>query len=1317
MQLSIFAFNISYKKNKKQYSIINLQNLFIMKKHSRFFRLFIVIFLTTCSYGAFATITPYLPPLQSFGGTSADISTISLSAGDYTLEVQGTSGTLITVAGGLYSYTPITSGNVRFSQKKGKVYVYEGSVYMATLTPDLTKVSYPDIFGATNSSSLFTGIYDLKNLLQNPGFETIPNTPWKCYDYLAANIAITAIGASGTSIRIGSQVTEINAILFHKTARYLTQSIPAGTIKSNTFYKVAFKYKTNSAGSSQDGAVFRVDLGTTERGTDIISTPTRTTANNTTITNFIETFSTGTINASNPVWFLLERTANYNASSQKLEWYDNFTLVEGSTVGISGATSATYLAGTAYAPENLVVDYNAGDYYDLTSYITNPSFESGLTGWTNSGFVTQSNTPGQTWVKDGNLYAERYVSSGSNLPASSINQNITDLPNGRYRLALSAHAIQQSNLALVATGGFAVAGASNTPVNVGGTYTVDNVPVIANSLNIGYKLEAPITCNWTGFDNFKLYYFGPITDPVLSAPQTTAAFTTTTNTAAIDLTGSNIATDISITVPSSQITLTGTNVTGTSPNYTIALANANMLNTITATWDKTANVSGNISFTSGTASKVIAVTSSDVETVALSGITLSTGGLNPAFAVGTTTYSVKTPADVASVVVTAITTPSVATVTNNGTTISTSSSSVVLTGNSYNGANHTADYTVNYTGNYTFTDWAANGTTEGALSVPTVYGWSANPTLTWVTANSTQSGTVRYMDMVDGTNPAIAGITYMYNSINYTGRIMFVRWDGSASRVYSYPVYLEGCKSYNFTSKVAWNSVAAAGTLTFKINASKDNTGTNYATGTAVTATAGAMVDGNMNFTVPTSGVYYLTYTASNAALYAIADLSITENLTQSLTVAQTPLVFDAANLTKTFSVSGNALTSNVTLTAPTGISLDKTTITPAEAQCGVIVSALFDNTTSIVNGIINATDGTLTYDINVNSVVAATNSACVATPYPARTNLVVDPGFNSLSNYQGWGAKTLVIGSAAYCGNQSAKITGRCGGSIDYNLTGIIQGGKTYRVRAMVSTNGTGEAKIGISGATAVNVIQPISTNAGEWLPVDFTFTAQAVITSANMYFNSCEAQTATEGFIDNWEMYEMPTLMATTVESADEVIFTSVGHMVDVTVAADGFTNGFTVSNSKPESFELSTTTLPSIGGVVTVKFIGSASATDNLVITTNNPVSPAPGMNRIGAAGTSITIPMRTFIVWTGINNLKLNDMNAYLVDGKIVASFNLAKQMEVNINVYSANGVQYSNCKSTFNAGNNQFTLDNQLPSGVYLIKMTFDGKSVTRKIVK
>lgn len=494
----------------------------------------------------------------------------------------------------------------------------------------------------------------------------------------------------------------------------------------------------------------------------------------------------------------------------------------------------------------------------------------------------------------------------------TLNQVLAGLPTGTYKLSVDlGTGITQ---ATVYTGTFTgkvngttIFTASPT-VAAFTTFTSSNFTVAPgqsldltfsmgnNTSNLDYRII---------MDNLKLTYYGT-TDPTLYTPKSASNFTTVNNNVDITLIGKNLTEDILITVPSTQIALSGANVTGTSPNYTILAANANLTNSITATWDKSANVSGNISFTSGTTTKYISVTTDDVESVSMTGISLSTGGiLLPAFSSATTTYTVKAPADINSVSVTATTSPAVATVTNNGAPVSGASPSVVLTGNSYDGNAHTSGYTFNWGGNYTINDWSANGSTDAALSVPTVYGWSASPALTWVAANSTQAGTVRYMDFANGANAGVGGITYTYNGNNYDGRIMFVRWDGSAARIYSYPVAIEAGMNYNISAKTAWNSVDVAPVLTFNVNTSKDNLGTSAKAITVATGTAGLLSDVTTgNFTVPTTGIYYINITSSTPSLCAIADLAITSGPTTA--------VENISDALKAYSVDGKLIVTGV---------------------------------------------------------------------------------------------------------------------------------------------------------------------------------------------------------------------------------------------------------------------------------------------------------------------------------------------------------------------------------------------------------------------
>ena len=405
---------------------------------------------------------------------------------------------------------------------------------------------------------------------------------------------------------------------------------------------------------------------------------------------------------------------------------------------------------------------------DVTSSIANPSFETNnFNNWSNNGgFAVQSNTPGQNWTKAGTYYAEKYTGSGGNLGVGTLTQTVTGLANGLYGLTVSGHAVQQAGANPLHTGAFITAGTSSTEVVGGKDYSVDYVSVIDGTLTIGYKLEAPVACNWIGFDNFRLYYYGPAAIPSMTSTETSFFLSTSTSkTKSFNISAANLTGAISITAPAG-ITLTGSNlVDNGGGSYTIALANVNTTNTITATWDGLANL----------------------------------------------------------------------------------------------------------------------------------------------------------------------------NNVNIV---------------------------------IAESEVS---TLNIAVTASKDD---------------------------------------------------------------------------------------------------------------------------------------------------------CFTPLYNTLTNIITNPYCNDLSVFGGWGS-TSIETNYVYCGARSIKVSGKCGGSLDYNLTGKVEGNKTYRVKAMISTNGTGEAKIGLSGAAATTITQTISTAANEWLPLEFNFTTQATVTSVNMYFNSCETQTATESYIDNWEMYDVTSIV----------------------------------------------------------------------------------------------------------------------------------------------------------------------------------------------
>lgn len=148
---------------------------------------------------------------------------------------------------------------------------------------------------------------------------------------------------------------------------------------------------------------------------------------------------------------------------------------------------------------------------ELTNYIVNPGFESNFEGWLNDGMATQTNSLYNG--KEGNVYVEKWVSRGSSIPDISIQQLITEIPNGKYILTAASGNIQQSasgsnlnNSETPQTGVSLFAGNVETAVD-----TVKDRSVVfevyEGKVNIGLK-AVNATGNWVTCDNFRLYYMG-----------------------------------------------------------------------------------------------------------------------------------------------------------------------------------------------------------------------------------------------------------------------------------------------------------------------------------------------------------------------------------------------------------------------------------------------------------------------------------------------------------------------------------------------------------------------------------------------------------------------------------------------------------------------------------------------------------------------------------------------------------------------------------------------------------------------------------------
>jgi hypothetical protein len=160
---------------------------------------------------------------------------------------------------------------------------------------------------------------------------------------------------------------------------------------------------------------------------------------------------------------------------------------------------------TTYTTANTLI--NGGNNIDLTSLIVNPSFESGMAGWTYNGIGTQNNT---SFGKTGTNYAEAWQPNGT----KSVSQTIGYLPAGLYELTVKAKARGLTSAKVFAAG-------IDVPLKIAdedNTYTVNFALDDKSDALVG--LEAIGTgagSSWIAFDNFTLKYVGGLPSELTAA--------------------------------------------------------------------------------------------------------------------------------------------------------------------------------------------------------------------------------------------------------------------------------------------------------------------------------------------------------------------------------------------------------------------------------------------------------------------------------------------------------------------------------------------------------------------------------------------------------------------------------------------------------------------------------------------------------------------------------------------------------------------------------------------------------------------------------
>jgi hypothetical protein len=316
------------------------------------------------------------------------------------------------------------------------------------------------------------------------------------------------------------------------------------------------------------------------------------------------------------------------------------------------------------------------------------------------------------------------------------------------------------------------------------------------------------------------------------------------------------------------------------------------------------------------------------------------------------------------------------------------------------------------------------------------------------------------------------------------------------------------------------------------------------------------------------------------------------------ITTTVSSLALDNGYPAEIFNVSSANLSSNITITAPAGISVLPTTVTANQKD--VPITVIYPGT-EVISGNITLTSGSTVVNIPIKT---ASDLACYTPIYPEAlaTNLLGDlKGCNTMSGFGGWGTKdvsTIVTDpSNVYCGAGSIKVgngTTTGSGSLDIAMAGILQPNTAYRVKVMIKTIG-GTFHLGVDAAP--NVEKSIDTN-GEWKPLEFTFvTGATLVASPVMYINNW-ACTGLQAYVDNYELYLSQDQSIVTSkpavsfdpQSSKSVSFTVVGSNLNSDIVL-----------TAPAGVTLSKSTLPATasGDTITVTYDGTSVINGNILL----------------------------------------------------------------------------------------------------------------------
>ncbi|MDD3322064.1 MAG: DUF4978 domain-containing protein [Paludibacter sp.] len=452
-------------------------------KTTRFCMLFLLLF----SIKIFSQQEiPFMPlKTMSEGVIVSDLTGFVPTTSDYSLEVQGVAQSTIRIAFSGIEYTPISNTKIRFVQKNNKMYVFEDGTFKVVLD--------------VNPKYSVEG----DNLIQNPGFEEVESVQlaagrWKptIWDTWNGGMPTWGGDVGKTNVREDANYRSegLKSIIMHSETRELLQVLSKNALTGGDHYLLSYDYWTSS-GAGNGGSTYQVVLRNSQITGDFQSFVAHTTDVTGIAKGSFSTIFQANSTLPQDIWFVIRR------NESKVDWLDNFKLFRliPEAKGISGVNSAVYLPGYAYAPENL--QFENGDFIDMTGKLVSPGFENALNGWN----VTAPGGKISTSEKAGGLipanqnHLQFWVGSGG--ITGYLSQKVTALPNGKYLLQATAVPGFSGSVKLFANQGTTnIVSGSNKVYQVVG-YVFDG------------QLELGLDIQTTGsptldIDDFRLFYTG-----------------------------------------------------------------------------------------------------------------------------------------------------------------------------------------------------------------------------------------------------------------------------------------------------------------------------------------------------------------------------------------------------------------------------------------------------------------------------------------------------------------------------------------------------------------------------------------------------------------------------------------------------------------------------------------------------------------------------------------------------------------------------------------------------------------------------------------